>query len=67
MSAYLVGGAIGSGVAALGICASSFAACVIADLAEDFCEAVRRARQRARQGKPGGLTYGEARARYYAA
>ena len=67
MSAYLVGGAIGAGVAALGICASSFAACVIADLAEDFCEAVRRARQRTRQGKPEARRYAEARARYYAA
>ena len=66
MSAYLVGGAIGAAVAALAVGCSSVVACVVAELASEWVEAVRRARVRARQGKPEGLTYGEARARYYA-
>ena len=66
MSAYLVGGVIGAAVAALAVGCSSVVACVVAELASEWVEAVRRARVRARHGKPEGLTYGEARARYYA-
>ena len=66
MSAYLVGGAIGAAVAALAMGGSSVVACVVVELASEWVEAVRRARCRARQGKPEARRYAEARARYYA-
>lgn len=67
MSAYLVGGAIGAAIAALAVGLSSVAACVVAEIASEWVDAVRRARCRARQGKPEARRYAETRAKYYAA